>query len=487
MQKVKSIKYNFIMNFILTASNFIFPLITFPYVSRILLASGNGKIAFVTSVINYFTMIASLGIPTYGIRACARVRDDKDKLSKLVQELLVIHGVMTLITLIFLVISIFSIDKFYAEKELMIINGFGLFLNVLGVNWLYSALEQYQYITIRSIFFKLISIIMMFAFVHSQSDYILYGAISVFAAAGSNVLNFINLKKFVSFKKYDNYNFKQHLKPIMVFFAQSVAASIYLNLDTVMLGFIKGDTEVGLYSAAVKMKSILTALVTSLGAVLLPRLSYYISNGLGDEFNRLIKKAFEFVLLLSVPITIYFIVMSKESILLLSGDGFLGAVLAMQIIIPCTIFIGLSNITGIQMLTPLGKEKIVVYSVIAGAVIDLLLNVVFIPLYGSAGAAFGTLVAEIAVLAVQIYYIKHNYSYKLIEKTSIIKISIASIMSIIVLILVKNLLNCGVFITLLITAIIYFATFYLLCLIVKEPFVYEFVINTVDKIETLTS
>ena len=142
MRQVKSVKYNFIMNLILTSSNFIFPLITFPYVSRVLLASGNGKVNFITSVVNYFMMVAALGIPTYGIRACAKVREDKDKLSKTVQELMIIHTIMTLITLIFYILSIFLVNEFYQEKELMLINSVGLVFNVFGVNWLYQALES---------------------------------------------------------------------------------------------------------------------------------------------------------------------------------------------------------------------------------------------------------------------------------------------------------------------------------------------------------
>ena len=185
-QKLHSVKYNFIMNFILTASNFIFPLITFPYVSRILLASGNGKVNFAASVANYFMMVASLGIPTYGIRACAKVRDDKEALSKTVQEILIINFVTTaLVTLTYLV-CIFTVPKFAQDKILYLIEGINIVLNMLGVNWLYQALEQYDYITARSVVFKFISMILMFIFVQHQKDYRIYAAITVLAAVGSN-------------------------------------------------------------------------------------------------------------------------------------------------------------------------------------------------------------------------------------------------------------------------------------------------------------
>ena len=223
MNKIQTVKKNFIMNFILTAANFIFPIVTFPYVSRILLAEGTGKVAFAASIASYFSMIAALGIPTYGIRACARIRDDKDKLNKTVQELLIIHMSATSLALMFYFISVFIVPELYKEKTLMLINSLSILLNVFGVNWLYQALEQYSYITYRSIFFKIISIILMFFFIHQKSDYIIYGGIAIFANAGSNILNFIRLRKLINFKKVESYSFLVHIRQIFVFFAQSVA------------------------------------------------------------------------------------------------------------------------------------------------------------------------------------------------------------------------------------------------------------------------
>ena len=175
--KIRSIKFNFIMNAILAASTIVFPLITFPYISRVLLVEGNGKIAFASSVVNYFSMIASLGIPTYGIRACAQVRGDKEKLSHTVQELLIINMVTTGISLLAFLVSLVTVPQFAAEKELMLINGVSMVLATLGVTWLYSALEQYAYITVCSMAFKVIGIVLMFLFVKAPEDYIIYGAV----------------------------------------------------------------------------------------------------------------------------------------------------------------------------------------------------------------------------------------------------------------------------------------------------------------------
>ena len=190
------------MNFILTASNFIFPLITFPYVSRILMASGNGKVNFAASVANYFMMVASLGIPTYGIRACAKVRDNKESLSKTAQEILFINLVATVLVTLTYVICIFTIPRFSQDKTLFLIEGINIVLNMFGANWIYQALEQYDYITARSVFFKFVSMILMFLLVHQQSDYRVYAAITVLAAVGSNVLNFLRLRRFIVFRKF---------------------------------------------------------------------------------------------------------------------------------------------------------------------------------------------------------------------------------------------------------------------------------------------
>lgn len=404
--KEKSLKKNFCMNAILTMSQFIFPLITFPYVSRILLAEGTGKVSFATSIISYFAMFAQLGIPTYGIRACAQVRNDKKKLSKTAQEIFIINIIMSILAYIVFFIAVCNVPRLKDEKTLLIIVSATIFFNAIGMEWLYKALEQYTYITIRSVIFKFIALIAMFLLIHQQSDYIIYGAISIFASSASNIFNFFNVHKYISLRPVGEYNFKQHLKAVSVFFALSCAATIYVNLDTVMLGFMKTNVDVGYYNAAVKIKTILVSIVTSLGTVLLPRASYYVEHGLKEDFYRITKKAINFVFLVATPLMLYFMFFAKEGIFFLSGNTYGGAIVPMQIIMPTLFFIGLTNIMGMQILVPLGKENIVLYSEIVGAVVDLAINYILIPKYASAGAAIGTLVAEIAVWIVQYIYLR---------------------------------------------------------------------------------
>lgn len=470
--KIHSVKYNFIMNAILTVAGIIFPLITFPYISRVLLVEGSGKVAFATSVVTYFTMFASLGIPTYGVRACAIVRDNKEKLSKTVQELLIISGGTTLLTYIVFGISLFVIPEFAQERTLLLIVGLGIGLNTIGVQWLYNALEQYSYITTCSILFKVIGMILMFLLVKESSDYQIYGGVYVIASFGSYVLNFICLRKFVTFQKTGTYQFKQHLKHIMVFFAMSAGASIYLNLDVVMLRFLQSNEAVGYYNAGIKVKTVLVTCVTSLGTVLLPRLSYYIETADKKAFQLMVGKAFRFVFVAASAVTVYFSIFARESILLLSGEAFLPAVGPMMILMPTVLLIGLSNVTGIQILTPNGREREVMYSIWGGAILDFVLNLIVIPKFSANGAALSTFLAEGMVLMLQCWFLR-DVLWSYIRQVQCWKIVIALAVASVMTIPVKIWIDSGVFVTLLVSAIVFFGGYAVVLLLLKEPFVSE--------------
>ena len=239
-----------------------------------------------------------------------------------------------------------------------------------------------------------------------------------------------------------------------------------------MLGFMKGDVDVGYYGAAVKIKGILVSLVTSASAVLLPRASFYVDRKMLDEFYHLLKKTMHFVFLLACPLTLYFIIFAREGIFFLSGEAYAGSILPMQIIMPTLIFIGMTNIIGIQMLVPLGLEKQVLYSEIAGAIVDLILNAVFIPKFASSGAAIGTLVAEIVVLIWQLGVIR-NRKVNLYSEIKFYKVIIALVIAIAASIWVKGLFS-SYFLILLVSAVCFFASYGVILLILKEQLVKEF-------------
>lgn len=478
-----SVKWNFLMNIVLTVSSFIFPLITFPYISRVLSPIGTGKISFATSVIAYFISISQLGIPVYGIRVCAQARDDREKLTRTVHELLFINLITTFIAYVVLAVLVVTISKLYEEKILYAIVSTMIVLNAVGVEWLYKALEQYTYITVRSVIFKCISVFAMFALVHSKKDYIIYAAISVFASSASYILNLINVHKYIDIKPVWNYDLKRHLKPIAVFFVMACATTIYTNLDNVMLGFMKSDEAVGYYSVAIKVKTILVSVVTALGTVMLPRVSYYIEKGKQKEFYLAIEKAIKFVFIFSCPLLVYFIIYAKECILILAGKEYAASVLPMQILMPTLLFIGLTNVFGIQILVPTGRENVVMLSGVIGVIIDAIINGLCIPNFSYIGAAIGTLFAEIFVLIVQYIYIREEVK-KILKQINYIQILTAIVLSGIASYWIKYL-SLNSIITISLSSIIYFGVYLIYLLFRKDSLMTEIMELFIGKIEKL--
>lgn len=476
-----SIKKNVIMNAILTMSTFIFPFITFPYVSRVLGPDGYGRVGFATDVIAYFAMFANLGIPTYGIRVCAKVRDNRTELTRTAHELLIINLIMSALTYLLLAVALAVVPQFRDDKLLFIIVSTSILLTSIGMEWLYKALEQYTFITIRSIIFKLIALVTMFLLVHSESDYVIYGGITIIASSASYVLNMINAHKYIGFRPVGNYNVRRHLKPVAIFFAMACATIIYTHLDGMMLGFMISTEEVGYYKAAVKIKTILMSVVTSMGAVLLPRASYYVEHGDMDEFKRITRKALNFVMLLAVPLFVYFILFAKEGILLLSGEKYTDSIAPMQVIMPTLLLIGITNILGIQILVPTGREKIVLYSEIAGALVDLIINALLIPQMKSTGAAIGTLVAEFVVLLVQ-YHALRSEMKETVLSIHYQNIGIGVLLGIAVSFWVKAC-SLGNFLSLVISAVLFFGVYGLFLLLRKETLVIDIYNQALNKIK----
>ncbi len=466
-----SLKRNIVMNALLALSSVLFPVITFPYVSRVLLPEGVGRVSFVTSVISYFLMLAQLGIPTYGIRACAKVRDDRNALTKTAQEILLIQIGMSIVSYLLLAAALGTVPRLQRERTLVLVVSASIFFQSIGMEWLYKALEQYTYITLRSLGCKLIACLALFALVRQESDVIVYGGISIFASSASNAMNFFHARRLIFQKPSGPYCIRRHLRAVLVFFAMSCATTVYTHLDVAMLGFLKTDLDVGYYHAAVKIKTLLVSLVTSAGAVLLPRASYYMEQGMQEAFERMTKKAIHVVVLVSAPLALYFMIFAEESIYFLSGYAYQGAIFPMQILMPTLLLIGLTNVMGIQILVPLGREKIVLYSEIAGAIVDFLCNMLFIPRMGSAGAAIGTLLAEAVVFAVQYGFLRRplKESYRSIPFLLLLAgLAVGSAASVWV-----KWLDPGAFFALAVSSLLFFGGYGAILTAGKEPVVLE--------------
>ena len=433
-----SIKKNFALNLVNTLSGLLFPLITFPYASRILFAEGIGQVQFFQSIIDYISLCTSIGIPLYAVREIAKIRDNKTLMSKTTAEILLLHAMLTAAGYLLVLVLAYNVFKIQVNIPLFLLLSSTLFFSAVGAPWFYQAVEDFKYITLRTISIRLFSLVALFIFVKNQDDLLYYAAITVTANVGSNIFNFFRIRKYIcltdiNFRLLDPW---KHLKPALKIFVLNLIVSIYVNLDSVMLGFLKNEQAVGYYAAATRLTRAILGVVASFGAVLLPRFSNMIGNGQIEEFKAMANKAVSFVIAISLPMAIGLSFMASPIIHLFCGTGFDPSILTLQLISPIILFIGLSGIVGMQILYPQGKEKLVIIATTTGALTNFTLNYFLIPEYAQYGAAIATSIAEFLVIATMIVVGKKFMPFRLVTKQNL-QYVVASVLMVLFLSVIK--------------------------------------------------
>lgn len=436
-----TIKKNFFYNLLLQMSKVIFPLITAPYVARVLDPEGIGIFNFVNTYSSYFALFAVLGIPIYGIREIAKRRDNLKDSEKFVSQIISIEIISTIIVSVIYIASIFLIQQFNENTILFLIAGILLYITPLKIEWFFSGREEFGYITFRSLIIKTISIILLFLFVKDKDDLINYVVLNVLATISNEVWNYIKLFKlgihpYITFSGY-----KEHLRPILILFASSVAISIYVMLDTLMLGFQSSYQEVGYYNSAMHIVKALLPITTALSAVAIPKVSVYIHSNQINQINELINKSLGIVSLLAFPIMLGVILIAPIFVPLFFGHEFYGAILPMQIGSGVIVAIGLNNLNGVQILTGLGKDKQFLCSVLSGAITNFILNWILIPKYGATGAAFSSVFAEVQILFVNEYFVRKYTEIRISQYKNVLKSVIGALLFIPICLICKLFLN----------------------------------------------
>ena len=402
----KSLKKNYLFNLANTISSMIFPLITFPYAARIMMADGIGQVNFFSSIISYISLFTCLGIPLYAVREIAKVRDDIKKLVQTTTEILLLHLCLTFLGYVVVFVMALFVDKVSADVPLFLILSTSLLFTALGCEWFYQGIEDFKYITIRAITVRCIFVILLFLFVYSKEDIYLYALCSVVGTVGSNLYNFIRLRKHVDFHivEFKQLNIKRHIHPTIKIFALNIVISIYVNLDTVMLGFLSTNYAVGYYTGATKLTKILLGIASSLQTAMIPRCSYLVNSDSLDEFYKVVQKVVDFVIAVTIPISIILAMTAPSIIIIFCGPSYMPAIVTLEILSPIIFLISMSGIPCFQILYPLGKENIAIMSTATGAIINFTLNMILIPIYLDKGAAIATLIAETMVTATMFLY-----------------------------------------------------------------------------------
>lgn len=392
-----SIKKNIFYNLLYTFIKWSFPLITYPYVARILGVEGMGQYNFVSAVIGYFALFASLEISTYAIRDGIQYREDKEKMSLFASQIFTINLLATIFAMVMLNLSILLIPRLKSVLWLLEINSITILANLMSIDWINNIYEDFRYIAIRNILVQLLSTILTFSFVHSAKDLSLYMVIMTFSGAAAGIINSIYVRRYVYIKICMSKKLLQkHMKSIMIFWGGSIATSIYMNIDTLMLGFMKDDISIGLYSAATKITRMVLQLIVAVNVVLLPRLSLN-----ADEKNN---KLLQMDIGLIMPIGIGLYATSEMIIPIFCGLEYEKASLPMQILSISLIFSSLNNCLANQYIIPKGYEKLNLISTIVGASINFLLNIFFIYRWSHVGAALTTLISEIIVFIIFVWW-----------------------------------------------------------------------------------
>ena len=406
----QSVKVNYILNLINTGTQMLFPLITFPYVCRVIEADGIGQINFFQSIISYISLFTCLGIPMYAIREIARDRSDVVQMNRTAMEILLLHSMLTLVGYAIVAILCLTVPQIQVNIPLFLILSLTIFFTAIGCEWFYQGIEDFKYITIRGLIIKTVSVVLLFIFVKSKTDLLYYGCYTVFGVLGGNIFNFFRLRKYIHRENiiFSELHIKRHIKPVLKVFSFSVVTSIYLQLNTVLLGFLKNALAVGYFAAATKVMQMLLTMSACLGSVMMPRASHLIAENKEDEFNRLIQKSYDFTLAIALPMTIGLILCAPSLIRALCGVKFEHSILPSQIIAPIILMVAISNVFGIQVLFPKGKINIVTLCCGIGAVADLLLNLCLIPFFSYIGTSIAYLGAEVAT-TVSMYFIGRKY------------------------------------------------------------------------------
>lgn len=410
-----SLKQNILYSGILTTANYIFPLLTYPYISRVLGVANIGLCNFVDSIINYFLILSALGIGTVGIREIAKNKISKNCLQETFSKLFTINTISTTIALIVLLVAMHIIPKLQEYYELMWIGVLKLIFNYLLIEWFYKGLEDFKYVTNRSIIVRIIYVVSVFIFIKDVNDVVAYYFLTSATIAVNASINILYARKYIQFKLCFS-SLKNYTKSICILGVYSILTSFYTTFNVAYLGFVSTDVQVGYYTTSTKIHTIILMAFSAVTGVLMPRMASILAERRYNEYRKLIKKSISILSLFAIPCVIAIELFAPTIINVIAGPGYEGAVLPLRIIAPLVLIIGLEQIFITQSLMPMGKDKAVLINSIIGAFVGLSANLLFVPRLGSVGSAVVWLVSEVTVMLLAMYFFKKEWSKLLFQQ-----------------------------------------------------------------------
>lgn len=392
---MSKISTNFIYNAALTLSTYLINLVLFPYVSRVLGVDMVGKVGFVNDTVSYFSLFAMMGIATVGIREIAACGEDREKRSRVFSSLMSVVLILTAVVLVVYAIAILVVNRFQADRSLFVMGAGTLVFTSLLIEWFFQGMEDFRYITLRSVAIKVTYALAVFLLVRKPEDYRLYFALTVGMVVLNSLVNLAYSRRFARFS-FRDVSIREYLKPVFSLGLYKVMVSMYTTFNVIYLGFVASEAQVGYYYSAKKLFYIILGLFSAFTAVMLPRMSAILEQGQEEEFRAKTQMTFDIVFAFAFPLIVFFEVLSPEIIGLMSGTGYEGAILPMRIISPVLLLSAMAQIWVIQVLMPLRKDRVVLVSSFLGAVVGILANILLVGRLGAVGSALVLLISEIA-------------------------------------------------------------------------------------------
>ena len=425
-----SIKKNFAYKSVLTLSTYLINFITFPYVARVLGVERIGLINFVDNTVNYFLLFATMGVGLLGVREIAAVKEDKKRRDQVYSSVLALNLLFTLVSLGIYLLCVVTIPKLCQYDELFYIGTAKILFTVFLVEWFFTGVENFRYITLRSILIKVLYIISVFLFVRDTSDYRLYFILTVGVVVLNALINQLYIREFVRVR-WNNIQLFKYLKQNVTLGIYTLMTSMYLTFNVMYLGLVSNNTEVGYYTTAFKLYSVVLGFFTAFTNVMLPRMSSLLANGEKDRFQELVNRSFSVMSTCCIPLILCSMIMAPQIVYILSGPGYEGAILPMRIIMPAAFAVGVAQVLAIQVLMPMKKDKVLLVASIIGAVVSLLINLLVVPYIESLGYAFVLLCSEAVVTGAYLWYVL-SHKLTLISVKTIGKSVLYSLPSVVV-------------------------------------------------------
>jgi len=395
---------NYLLNLFNNILNVLFPLIIFPYIIRIFGPEIYGSLSFAKTVVGYFMLFLTAGISTFGMREISKYKEDKSEASNIFLKLEIIKVIILIIISIIYFILINYIKIFRTNYLIYLILYFQLLLSIFNFNWAFKGLNKYRYLIFPEIIKKVIILIFTFMLVNGKSDIYIYLIINILGLFFSSILKLNYINRFIDLrKKYIKGSFsfiKDHYSTIIWFFLSMVATQLYVNIDIVMLGFLNTNKEVGYYSAVVKIIRAVILLATSLGPIILGKVSYEYNNSSIKKVENVWKKAFGSTIMILLPITFGGYFLSKDIVHIILGKDFIPAINSFRVLILLPLITSFTYFFTAYVFIPLDMEKIFSIITIFTSLINIILNFIFIPFYGSLAASVTTIISELFLLFV---------------------------------------------------------------------------------------